>query len=158
MQAGIPGHLIPLGRCQFCRTGGWSRKAISAGHLAEQYQHRHVQRCLCEACEILRILLEVPEVFEAGAHATGPCIVGSVELAVGPRDRLAAVCGEVVPEVLEVDALTAVDQLQRGLAVLRIAAGLAAFAVAWMASSTTSAKDVRHKERGSRVIAVSSPG
>ncbi len=49
--------------------------------------------------------------------APGWCIGLRIELAVALGDRLLGVGGEIVPEVLEVDALAAVDQLERRLAV-----------------------------------------
>ena len=67
--------------------------------------------------EVRGVLLEGAEQLEAGAHAAGRGIGGGVELAIRFRDRVRRVGGEVVPEVLEVDALAAGDQLQRRLAV-----------------------------------------
>jgi len=90
---------------------------LAAGLLTGQHQHRHVQRGLGEARKVLGILLEVLEILEARAHAARACVLGRVELPVGLGHGVRAVGGEVVPEVLEVGALAAIHQLQRGFAV-----------------------------------------
>jgi hypothetical protein len=90
---------------------------VPAGFLAAQHDHRHRElRCL-ERGVVLGVLVEVTEHLHAGLHRTGELVLLRVELPVGLGDGFRAVGGEVVPEVLEVDALAALDEGQRRLAV-----------------------------------------
>ena len=59
------------------------------------------------------VLFEGAEDLEAGAHAAGLGIGGGIEAAIGLRDRTGAVGGEIVPEMLEIDALASRDELER---------------------------------------------
>src|SRR5437870_11902798 len=80
---------------------------LSSGLLAGQHQHRHRQLGLGIAGEVPGVALERPEHLETGAHRTGLGISLGIDAAIALRDRLAAVGGEIAPEMLEVYALPA---------------------------------------------------
>ena len=65
---------------------------------------------LGEIGEILAILFEGPEYLEARPHRARLRIGFRIKPAVALRHRLFPVCGEIVPEMLEIDALAAGDQ------------------------------------------------
>src|SRR5947199_10716383 len=65
--------------------------------------------------EVLGIALEVPEVLEARTHGAGLRVRPRVEPAIYLGHRALPVGREVVPEVLEIDALPAFHQRQRHL-------------------------------------------
>jgi hypothetical protein len=62
------------------------------------------------------VLLEGAEDLEAGAHAARLAIGGRTKAAIGFQDRARALGGEIVPEMLEIDAFASGDQLERHLA------------------------------------------
>ena len=90
-----------------------SPEAFSPG----QHQHRHLQFGPGEAGEVLGVLLEGAEHLEACPHGAGLRIGCRIELPVGLGNRAGGIGREVVPEMLEVDALPTVDERQRRLAV-----------------------------------------
>jgi hypothetical protein len=90
---------------------------FARGLLASEDQHGHRQLGRGELREIGGVLLEGAEDLEAGAHAAGPGIGGGIEAAIGFRDRAGALGGEIVPEMLQVNALAAGDELERYLTV-----------------------------------------
>src|SRR6202040_2764997 len=90
---------------------------IAGSLFPRQHKHRHRQGCLSKAGEILRILFERPKVLEAGAHAAPPGICFRVNPAVPLRHRMRRVGGEIVPEMLEVDAFATMYKRERRLTV-----------------------------------------
>src|SRR5438093_10439735 len=84
--------------------------------LTRQDEHRHGKGRAAERGEVLGIALEVTEVLEARAHGAGLRVRSCVEPTIYLGHRALPVGREVVPEVLEIDALPAFHQRQRHLA------------------------------------------
>src|SRR5205823_14066542 len=82
----------------------------AGGLLARKDEERHVELGGGERRKVLCVLLESPEVLEASPHAVLTRVGRGVESAIGLRHRLGLIRGEVVPEMLEVDAFPPLDQ------------------------------------------------
>jgi hypothetical protein len=90
---------------------------LSAGLLARQHEHRHRQLGHGEGGEVFGVLLEGAERLEPRPHAAGLGIGGRVEPAIRLGDGMGRIGREVVPEMLEIDALAALDQREGCLSV-----------------------------------------
>jgi hypothetical protein len=68
-----------------CNQAALPDQEFAGGLLASQYQHRHRQRLLRKFREILRVLIEGAEVFEACLHTARLGVLGRIEAAIGFR-------------------------------------------------------------------------
>src|SRR5260370_12558392 len=84
---------------------------------ATDHQHRHGELGLSKFSEILRGLLKGYEVGPACPHASWPRVCSRVGFTIRFRNRACFVCGEVVPEVFEKNALASLNQLFRSRSV-----------------------------------------
>src|SRR5712692_10150617 len=82
----------------------------AAGLLARQDEQRHGKPRAAHAGEVLRITLEIAKVLEACPHRPGLCVRPGVKPATGLGHGALAIGGEVVPEMLQVDALAPLHQ------------------------------------------------
>ena len=80
-------------------------------------EHWHLQCGLGEGGEVLGILLEGAEHLETCSHGVWLCICRCIELSILLGNGSGRIGREVVPEVLEVDALATINERQWRLAV-----------------------------------------
>src|SRR5262245_23298999 len=84
---------------------------------AGEHQHRHLELLPGEAGEVLSIALEGAEHLEAGLHRARLRVSVRVELAILLCHRPGRVGREVIPEMLQIDALTTLNEREGRLAV-----------------------------------------
>src|SRR5438128_1637943 len=89
---------------------------LAARLLTTKHQHWHWKRRCAQCGEVLRVLLEIFEILEAGAHAARLRVSFRIKLPVSFGDGMFSISREVVPEVLEISPLAALDQRQRHFA------------------------------------------
>src|SRR5713226_10691933 len=78
--------------------------------LAADHQNRHRQLRLRQLREILRCLLERNEVSPTSFHTAWARVSRGIRFAIGFRNRTRPVSGEVIPEILKVNALASLNQ------------------------------------------------
>lgn len=82
-----------------------------------QDEHRHGQPRSCEAGKVFGVLFERPEVFKAGAHPARSGVSFCIDPAVTLGYGMLGVSGEVVPEMLKVNAFATLDEREGRLPV-----------------------------------------
>ena len=92
-------------------------KEIAGSLFSSHNKHRHRQGRLSKAGEILRVLFERPKVLKPSAHAAASGIGFRVNPTVALRNGMGSVGGEIVPEMLKIDAFATVYQRERRLAI-----------------------------------------